>query len=373
MKICHVTSAHDSNDVRILNKECVSLAKKENNDVYLIARGGSYEYKGVQVIGVGEIPAGRIKRILKGTKIVFEKAMSLDADIYHLHDPELLLYAKKFAQNGKKVIFDSHELYYMQILEKNYLPKFVRKFIANLYNFIECRACHYLSGAVFPCEIKGKHPFADRVKNCVYLDNVPLIDEIMSNENFEMNSSIEPAVCCIGSLTRERGIQQLIQACYKANVKLILGGDFSSTEFEEEMKNSKEFEIVDYKGYCSRKQVMEIYRQSTIGASTILPIGQYPIAGNLPTKVYEFMMHGLPFIISDFPYNRRIIEKYKCGMVVDSRNVDYIVKSLQYLIDNPKEAYEMGQNGMKAIKEKFNWTIEENNLYKLYTNLENEK
>ena len=53
MKICHVTSAHDSNDVRILNKECVSLAKKENNDVYLIARGGSYEYKGVQVIGVG--------------------------------------------------------------------------------------------------------------------------------------------------------------------------------------------------------------------------------------------------------------------------------------------------------------------------------
>ena len=366
MKICHVTSAHDSNDVRILNKECVSLAKKENNDVYLIARGGSYEYKGVQVIGVGEIPAGRIKRILKGTKIVFEKAMSLDADIYHLHDPELLLYAKKFAQNGKKVIFDSHELYYMQILEKNYLPKFVRKFIADLYYFIECRACHYLSGAVFPCEIKGTHPFADRVKNCVYLDNVPLIDEGMSNENFEMNSSIEPTVCCIGSLTRERGIQQLIQACYKANVKLVLGGDFSPTEFEEEMKNSKEFETVDYKGFCSRKQVMEIYRQSTIGASTILPIGQYPIAGNLPTKVYEFMMHGLPFIISDFPYNKKMIKEWQCGIFVNPYDVGEIAEAICYLINNPDVAKIMGEKGRVAIEEKFNWTIEEKELYNLY-------
>ena len=34
MKICHVTSAHKSNDIRIFKKECVSLAKEEENEVY---------------------------------------------------------------------------------------------------------------------------------------------------------------------------------------------------------------------------------------------------------------------------------------------------------------------------------------------------
>ena len=132
------------------------------------------------------------------------------------------------------------------------------------------------------------------------------------------------------------------------------------------MKNSKEFETVDYKGFCSRKQVMEIYRQSTIGASTILPIGQYPIAGNLPTKVYEFMMHGLPFIISDFPYNKKMIKEWQCGIIVNPYDVGEIAEAICYLINNPDVAKIMGEKGRVAIEEKFNWTIEEKELYNLY-------
>ena len=102
MKICHVTSAHESDDIRILHKECVSLAKVNENDVYLVARGDSYDYKGVHVVGIGELPSGRISRIIQGSKAAFEKALSIDADIYHLHDPELLLYAKKFVKKKEE-------------------------------------------------------------------------------------------------------------------------------------------------------------------------------------------------------------------------------------------------------------------------------
>ena len=372
MRICHVTSAHDSNDVRILHKECVSLAKVNENDVYLVARGDSYEYKGVHVIGVGEIPSGRVRRITQGSKIVFEKALLIDADVYHLHDPELLLYVKKIVKKGKKVIFDSHEYYYKQILEKHYLPRILRRVIANLYFNIESRACKFLSAVIFPCEIDGKHPFEGRAKNCIYINNVPLLDESIYEENLGKKDICKPRVCCVGSLTRERGIQQLVKACYMANVELILGGDFSPSDFEKEIKESEEFQIVDYRGYCSREQVMEIYRDATIGASTILPVGQYPIAGNLPTKVYEFMMQGLPFVISNFPYNRKIIEEYKCGIVVDSSDANQIAEALRYLVENPNEAYEMGKNGMKAIDEKFNWGIEEKKLYELYSIIRSE-
>ena len=366
MKICHVTSAHESDDIRILHKECVSLAKVKGNDVYLVARGDSYEYNGVHVVGIGKLPSGRISRMIQGSKVVFEKALSIDADIYHLHDPELLLHAKKIVKKGKKVIFDSHEYYYKQILEKHYIPRIMRQAIAKAYFNIESRACKLLSAVIFPCPIDGKHPFEGRAKNCIYIDNLPLLDEMIYEDNLEKKDVHKPKVCCVGSLTHERGITQLVKACYAANVELILGGDFSPISFETEIKESKEFSIVDYRGYCNRKEIKDIYQTADIGASTILPVGQYPIIWNFPTKVYEYMMQGLPFVISDFVYNKKMIEQYQCGITVNPYDVEEIASAIRYLVDNPKEAKTMGENGRRAIKEKFNWSIEEKKLYNLY-------
>ena len=41
-KVCHLTSAHPSNDPRIFHKQCASLAR-EGYDTYLVARGESRE------------------------------------------------------------------------------------------------------------------------------------------------------------------------------------------------------------------------------------------------------------------------------------------------------------------------------------------
>lgn len=82
-KICHMTSAHSSEDVRIFHKECASLAKREDFDVYLVATGESREEAGVHVLGIGPKPSGRLERMKETAKRVYEKALSLDADIYH--------------------------------------------------------------------------------------------------------------------------------------------------------------------------------------------------------------------------------------------------------------------------------------------------
>ena len=71
MKICHMTSAHDSNDSRIFQKECVSIAGDDRFDVYLVAPGESRFEKNVNIIGVGEKPSSRIKRMLSFSKVVY--------------------------------------------------------------------------------------------------------------------------------------------------------------------------------------------------------------------------------------------------------------------------------------------------------------
>ena len=123
MNICHVTSAHDRYDDRIFLKECKSL-REAGLKVNLIVHDELENEKkeGVDIYSTGKKYCSRWKRIFEGNKSILNTAMSISADIYHLHDPELLLIAKRLKKEGKKVVFDSHENYSLQIKEKEYIP-----------------------------------------------------------------------------------------------------------------------------------------------------------------------------------------------------------------------------------------------------------
>ena len=47
-----------------------------------------------------------------------------------------------------------------------------------------------------------------------------------------------------------------------------------------------------------------------------------------------------------------------------------IVSAIQYILDHPKVAQTMGENGRNAVIEKFNWSNEARNLLKLYNSIE---
>ena len=92
MRVCHVTSVHPSKDVRIFYKECVSLAKEY--EVFLIAPNVKDEYtECIHIVGV-PLPQSRIRRIFSLNR-VFKKAMDVNAEVYHLHDPELMILGRK--------------------------------------------------------------------------------------------------------------------------------------------------------------------------------------------------------------------------------------------------------------------------------------
>lgn len=134
IRVCHVTSVHPAKDARIFYKECVSLSKMY--EVYLIAPDVQDEIAdGVHIVGV-KLPKNRIKRVM-GLKVIYEKALSIDASIYHFHDPELMKVGLKIQKRGKKIIFDSHEDIPRQILTKDYLPSWIRKPISLFYEVYE--------------------------------------------------------------------------------------------------------------------------------------------------------------------------------------------------------------------------------------------
>ena len=50
-------------------------------------------------------------------------------------------------------------------------------------------------------------------------------------------------------------------------------------------------------------------------------------------------------------------------------NTKRTAKAAEYLIEHPKEAKKMGENGRKAVLEKYNWEVEGMKLLDLYQRL----
>ena len=89
VKVCVLTSVHPPFDVRIFHKEAVTLVKA-GYEVVLIAQHDKEEIvDGVRIISLKK-PANRIARMTKTVWSAFRKALQIKADVYHLHDPELL-------------------------------------------------------------------------------------------------------------------------------------------------------------------------------------------------------------------------------------------------------------------------------------------
>ncbi len=366
-KICHLTSAHPSNDVRVFHRECSSLAKA-GYDVYLIAKGESRIENNVKVVGLGEQVRGRIYRMLKFSKQVYQKGLEVDADVYHIHDPEMLPYALKLKKLGKRVIFDSHENYSMQLASREYLPAIAKKIIGKIYHKYESYVVKRIDAVIVPCTFNGNNIFEHKAKKTVFIANYPPLGDI---ERYTDNSiKKEPrSFCYAGSIRYANGLTNAINVVARTGAKFLLAGKFSSEDYKKELESMPGYNNVKYYGMIQYSDVMKLYQSSQVGYYVELPIGQNSAVDTFGMKIYEYMSLGLPIVVNDSRYARRVIDKYKCGIYVDPYNVDEISSALTYLFENPNVAFEMGCNGKKAVMNDFNWETQEKKLFELYSYL----
>ena len=351
-----MTSAHQSNDDRIFLKECQTLAVAYER-VYLTARGESRLDSGVRVIGCGE-PSGRLNRIVGFTKKVYRKALSLDCDVYHLHDPELLPYGVKLAKMGKKVIFDSHEDVPAQILDKSYIPAPLRRLVSELYRRYETYAVSRFAAVVTATPYIADR-FRGRAKTVAAINNYPKLDDIVFHtEPFGERGAV---VCYAGGIDELRGEKIMTEAMRDVRGTLIIAGD------HEQLRMKKGSGEVEYVGRLDRAGVNALYGKAVAGLCMLKPAKNY--INSQPIKMYEYMAAGIPFICSDFPKWKKIAERTKAGICVPPCDNRAVSSAIARLLSDRSLGQEMGRRGRRYVEKLYNWEAEGKKLIDLYQRL----
>lgn len=357
IKICHLTSAHQRFDVRIFHKECCSLAQN-GYDVNLIVADGKGDEKqnNVNIIDVGK-ENGRIKRMIFSAYKVYKKAVFLNANIYHFHDPELLQYAYLLSLRGKRIIYDAHEDLPKQILTKPYLNSLVKKIFSFLIKKIESFFANSFSGVI------GATPFITEKfitfnPNVINVNNYPIVEEsVILNQNIQK----EYDLVYIGHISKLRGFNSIVNVSKELNLSLAIAGVFSPASLQEQIKDRIN---ISYLGYLNNLQTFELLKKSKIGLVLLSPTESY--VQSLPVKMFEYLLAGIPVVASDFPLWKEIIQENNCGICVNPESSNEIAAAIEYLIQNQDIAKKMGENGKKMILSEYNWNIEEKKMLSFY-------
>lgn len=367
MKVCHVTSAHSRYDVRIFEKECVSLAKYGYDVTLIVNDDEKDEIKdGVKIVSTGFKPSGRRQRMLSSMKYIWSKMQEVDADIYHFHDPELLQQVSKLKKKNKKVIFDAHEDTELQIMDKEWIPFFLRKMVSIVYKSYTKPVFQKCSGiiTVTPAIVRKLEKYNERVE---MITNYPIIKSIV-NDAGNKEESLH-YIFFAGGVSKQWCHDMIIQAISGLDgIRYKMAGHVEEG-YLEYLKTLKGWEKVDYLGKIPHEDVQKFYC-SAIAGMAINNCSQAKGEGTLGnTKLFEVMAAQIPVICTDYRLWKDIVEGNRCGICVDCESVDEVREAIRQLLDAPCMAQELGRNGRKAVETKYNWSVEEQKLISLYKDL----
>lgn len=375
MKICMLTTGHSALDDRIFYKEALSL-KKAYDDITIIAPDDNHEYvqEGIRIIGITKPKS--IKERFKIVDELIKKAVEVNADVYHFHDFEIIYKVnkiKKYLSNAK-IVYDVHEHYPDMVRMSRKVPAILKPLAVWLVDKTELHI-----SKKFNYIITADDAVKERFK---YINENT--DVIYNFSEFELKTPVnyekEFDVIYQGGITLERGVFELVKAIEitkqtKNNIKMIFVGPFGDEDAKEKVfnyiKEKRLGENIKFIGKIPHKDVEGYIRRSKIGVVTLLPLPKY--FKNIPIKQFEYMSCGIPVIGSDLPPIKKFLTSYNSGIIVDPTNPKQISNAIIKLINNPGLCEELGNNGIRAVTEEYNWSKMEMKLIDLYKKIENNR
>jgi glycosyltransferase involved in cell wall biosynthesis len=361
------------NDSRVL-KENISL-QNSGYDVKVIAL---HEESLKEFDEVQHIPVHRIKlksrgwsknkfiQLLKYFEFMYKVVKQYkNSDILHCNDLNTLPIAftiKKFFNKKVKIVYDAHEYE----TETNGLQGIQKKLIKQ----VEKRLIKYADSVITVSDaIANEYVKLYGIEKPALVLNTPVYQTIEKKDILRETFNIEKDKTIFlyqGRLSSGRGIEMLLDAFKDMDDSLavILFMGYGSLE-EKILELEKGYENIYFHPAVDPDVLLDFTSSADFGISTIEDIC-LSYRYSLPNKMFEYMMAGLPVIVSNLPEMKKVVEQFQVGVVLDENSINGIKKAVQKVIKLDSQHFKKYLN---LVKKQYNWKEQEKILLEVYSEL----
>ena len=362
MNICHISTVHPSNDIRIFVKQCSTLVSKDRF-ITLVINNASNEFKnGVRIKALKERPSA-FKRILFNHPIILKFTILKKFDIIHAHDPELLPLLYFLNLLGKNVVYDMHENFPKQLNSKK-IPKLFKKALGFIWPKVENKILKNINVIFAEKSYKKDYSF---VKNHVDILNMPLVNQL---RKINTNKHKRFTIGYVGDVSEDRGCIKTLEAIHILQSKGLNIGFECVGEILNDLERNKidklisKLENINFYGRLPPSVAWEKISKCHIGMALLMPKSNY--IESYPTKLFEYLIMEIPILTSNFPLYKRLIKNNKFGICVNPNDSIEISNAILELYYN-KSLYKKIMNNLKTeVKMEYDWKFELEKLVKFY-------
>lgn len=396
-KVVFLADLHTLYDDRIYWKQAISLVKNGYEVHYITI--GDVEGRGTTKEGIHYLQLKRKKYFptivlnyfLKKSPFIkteYDEALAycqeIKADLYHIHDSRI----NRIFDDLKKIKFDAKFIYDgREPLDKNmkdyrFKESMIPKFITNTY-------ADYIQSWEYEKVKSYDHIFT--VDDGLYkrfkqnVPNVPVrnLYNFTNLKDQRKNISYEEKVydaAYIGGVSEIRGALVVLKATKYIvkelpSYKLLFLGQIFDDKLETKMKqfiqeNSLEDNII-LKDFVPHHEVSNYFNQIKIGLNPLLFAKAHEEI--IQIKLFEYMNFGIPIITSNFGYMQQYVVQNNVGIAIEPNDEKLLAATILELLKD-RSTFEMFvENGVKAVDEKFNWSVMEKILLETYQSLLHER
>lgn len=170
-----------------------------------------------------------------------------------------------------------------------------------------------------------------------------------------------------GGIQMGRGLQTVIQALPEI-VKilpgfkfLVVGEGYARPQLQKMAAELAVDKYIEWTGWVDHSDMKKYIQYCDAGIIPHLVTDH--VQTTIPNKIFDYMEYGLPVIATNAEPLMRIICDSQCGKVYDSGNSTDLVEKLSELANSD---IPYGDNGRKAVHDKYNWSVDENRLFQLF-------
>lgn len=366
-RVAHLTTVHHALDPRILRKEAATLAAA-GYDAHLVAPHGADETR--HDVRIHALPRlrGRTRR-LRLLHRAYRAARDLGADLYHLHDPELLPvgYALK-RRTGARVVYDMHEDYRWKGPVRGRLVRAVERWA---FRWVDHVVVANPAQSWIPAASGAAHT---AIANYYQPPDTPV-------EAAEKPPLGDLRVVYTGVMSVERGLLTLVDLAARLQAerprwRLRLTGvfylDADRRQAEARIRSHGLAEgaggtlrRTGWNRYVPHRTILQHTHEAHVG---LLLRSTPRYREVLPTKLFEYVSAGLPVVASDTPLHRRFIERHGCGAVVPPGDAKAVFAVLKSWADDPARYAALAAHA-RTTAPQYQWPVMGRRLVRLYQRL----